>query len=188
MPDDFASLLKVCEDEAIERWRKTKISVMVFGPNTEGTTPGGQLRRFIIQKCKAHGIAIKGEHKELIDVYRKILGSDRNLCTMELDWANRVNAVVIIPDSAGALVELGMFSFFGRICSKTIVLFKDKYSPDRKLSFINLGPKLAYEEKKAKIEYVNYQEKELVWNKVEEFLLGFRAAKWEQSLLKEMVA
>ena len=161
---------------------------MVFGPNTDGREIGSQLRKYIIEKCSEYGILVRTEHEDLKKVHSKILGSGRNLCGLEYNTAKHVNAIVMIPDSPGSLVELGMFAFAGKICSKTLILFRDKYSlPDAQLSFVYLGPKLSYEERKAKIEFVNYRRKKLVWQRVRAFLHEIKALKWEESALRELL-
>lgn len=162
---------------------------MVFGPNTDGRGIGSQLRKYILEKCNEYGILVRTEHEDFKKMHSKILGSGRNLCGLEYKTAKHVNAIVMIPDSAGSLVELGMFAVIDRVCSKTLILFREKYSlPDAQLSFVYLGPKLSYEERKAKIEFVNYRRKELVWERVQAFLHEVRALKWEGSVLRELLS
>lgn len=164
------------------------INVMVLGPKAEKETPSAKLRKFIIDQCREHRTAIKGEHKRLIRAFRKTAGSNISLCSMELDIAlNEVDAVIIIPDSEGSFVELGLFSLVDNVCRKTLLLFNEKYIPgednEDKLSFIHLGPKLAYESRRAVVDYVDYSDKESVWLKVDSFLQDFRAAKYDKSQL-----
>lgn len=184
---------KVLEDKVLEEYdrmlsedyEKTKLCVMVLGPNTDKTTPGAQLREFIVQQCRVHGIGIKGERDELINTYRERVGSKQNLCSMERHFAHRVaNALVIIPDSAGSLVELGMFAFDDKISFKTLVLFSDEYPYELETqpSFIQVGPKLAYEARRVPTLVVNYKEKELVWEKVDEFLQDIRIIEFDKGL------
>ncbi len=101
---------------------------------------------------------------------------------MELKAAEHVDAIIMIPDSAGSLVELGMFALSPKVREKTIILFKDKYSlPAAQLSFVYLGPTLAYQASNAPIEFLDYRRKELAWQKVKDFLHSKRADKYERS-------
>lgn len=154
-----------------ERMDKIQINVMVLGPNTDKRTLGAQLRNFIIGKCKAYATTVKGEHEQLISIHKQRMGAGHNLCSMERDMAKYdIHAVVIIPDSPGSFVELGMFAFEDRICSKTLVLFNGDYEQETEPSFMHRGPKLAYRHRGASIEFVNYRKKELAWGKVYNFL------------------
>lgn len=155
---------------------------MVLGPNTAKRTLGARLRKSIIEACKAYATSVRGEHEQLIKIHQQITGTGHNLCSMERDMArHNVDAVVIIPDSAGSLVELGMFALEDDICEKTLVLFNDKYALEYEPSFMHRGPKLAYQARKSLIEFVNYRKRELVLDKVRQFLQSRKALKYDQS-------
>lgn len=176
---EFFAAFAIAQDQ---EWDKTRISIMVFGPNTDGKKIGSSLRKYIIKKCNEYGVVVRTEHEAFIDIHSKILGSNRSLCTMELKVAEHVDAIIMIPDSAGSLVELGMFALSPKVREKTIILFKDKYSlPAAQLSFVYLGPTLAYQASNAPIEFLDYRRKELAWQKVKAFLHSKRADKYERS-------
>lgn len=185
MVSGYEEFIKSYESNFPERYRKTKINVMVLGPKTESPSHSAQLREFIVKQCREHVTAIKGEHKQLIRTFQRTVRVNHSLCSMEIDVAiNEVDAVIIIPDSAGSFVELGLFCMINDICRKTLVLFNDKYKPrEGEPSFMNLGPKLAYESRKAIVDFVDYSDKKSVWKKVDNFLLNFKALKYDQSIL-----
>lgn len=185
MVSGYEEFIKSYKSNFPERYGKTKINVMVLGPKSESPSPSAQLREFIIRQCREHVTAIKGEHKQLIRTFQRTVRVHHSLCSMEIDVAkNEVDAVIIIPDSAGSFVELGLFCIIDDICSKTLVLFNDKYKPrEGKSSFMHLGPKLAYESRNAIVDFVDYSDKKSVWEKVDNFLLHFRALKYDQSLM-----
>ena len=189
MPLTTKEFLAVFETAQHQEWDKTKISIMVFGPNTEGKKIGSSLRKYIIEKCNEYGVVIRTEHEDFTDIHREILGSGRSLCTMELTVARHVDAIVMIPDSEGSLVELGMFAPYREFHEKTLILYRDKYSsPAAQLSFVYLGPTLAYKASNAPIEFLDYRRKELAWQKVKAFLHNKRADKYERSNLKKLVS
>lgn len=174
--------------EAHERWDNTPISVMVFGPDISSTGISSLLRKHIVYKCSEYGILVRTEHEDFQESYRQLLGSKRNLCGLEYLAARHVDALVMIPDSPGSFIELGMFSLAKEVCEKTLILFSKAFSsPDNQFSFVFLGPKLAYKERKAKIEFVDYTRTDLAWKKVYKFLRERRALKWEQSVYEDLL-
>lgn len=184
MFDDYATFYDGFQANLDEDFNKTQFSIMVLGPNTDKTTPAAQLRKFIIEKCESHGVTIKGEHKKLIGAYTRILGAGSHLCGYELYLAKKgVDAVIIIPASAGSWVELGMFALVEDVCQRTLVLFSDKYSDETIPTFIHLGPKLAYKKQGASVQYVDYTEKDLAWTTVAEFVQISKANKFHKTIL-----
>lgn len=181
-PTNWAQFVDDYEQALEDQWSRTRIAVMVFGPNLASSGIGARLRKFIIGRCADHGIAVTGEHTQLADIYQKIVGSGRNLCTMEVHAANRVDAVIMLPASAGSLVELGMFALSDTIAPKTLILFQDKHAQNGEPSFIHAGPQKSYTELGAKLEYVNYRKTREVWNIVDEFLRDFRVVKFNRIL------
>lgn len=180
MQDDSESFNEKYEQDLKERWGKVRISAMVLGPNTDAKSLGAKLRRFIIERCKEYATPVKGESERVTNVHKQIFGHRHNLCSMESDMAHKqVDAVVIIPDSPGSLVELGMFALEDKVCSKCLVLFSDKYEKDEKPNFIRLGPQLSYHFRGAKTPVVNYRERDKVWQLVKDFLLDQKARKFD---------
>lgn len=168
-----------------ERWDKTVISILVFGPNTNHTTLGAKLRSYILQKCDHYCVTVRCEHTGFIDSHRSMLGENKNLVFAELDAARFVDAIIIIPDSPGSFVELGMLSPCKNIHEKVLILFKHKYANDNN-SFVHQGPKLAFTENHATIKYVNYRKKRSTWEEIKPFLQKKKADVYERSILSAL--
>lgn len=186
MPQNISEFLKQYKKATQERWDRTSISVMVFGPSTNSNTLSSKLRSYIINKCSEYGVTLRCEHSGFIDIHRDRLGPNKNLVFAELDAARFVNVIIIIPDSPGSFVELGMLSPCKNIHRNIIILFKDKYEGNDN-SFIYSGPKLAYEENNARIVYVNYRRKQSTWETVKSFLREKKADKYEGDIVRDLV-
>lgn len=169
-----------------ERWDNTEISILVFGPNTNHTTLGAKLRSYILKKCDKYSVTVRCEHSGFIDSHRSMLGQNKNLVFAELDAARFVDAIIIIPDSPGSFVELGMLSPCKKIHEKVLILFKHKYANDNN-SFVHEGPKLAFAENHATIKYVNYRNKRSTWEEIKLFLHEKKADRYENNILSDLV-
>lgn len=178
MPEDLKSFYTEYDNTLREKWDRIKIRVMVFGPKPDHTDPGAQLRKFIIEKCNTHHTVVKSEHEKLSEIHKRITGSTHNLCNMEREAAKAVDGIIILPYSAGSLVELGMFALEPDIHEKTFILFSDEYLQTLDDSFIGLGPKLSYHIGGANVEVVDYKMKELAWSRIHEFLQTQKARKY----------
>ena len=98
------------------------------------------------------------------------MGEHSNLCIYEAHLADKwADAIIIIPDSAGSLVELGLFTLRHKIHPKIMVLFNTQH-PATENSYINQGPRLDYKLGDAVVEDVEYTELDTVWNLVDDFL------------------
>jgi len=173
---DFDGSVPEYEDLLIEQAKNTKINVLLLGPNTNKQESGAKLRRYIKDRCTGERNAIYGERKDLIKVYKKNIGKYADLCSYEFHLATEVvDAIIIIPDSAGSLVELGMFSRIYKVHPNTLVLFSNDYKQQNKTDFIGLGPKRSYENGRAFVKTVNYRDQGLVWNIVDSFLSIMKA-------------
>ena len=160
---------------------RIKIKVLLLGPNTDTESPGAKLRKYIATNCAGHRTAIRGERKDLIAAFKKVMGSKYfDLCSYEQSLAETVDALIIIPASAGSLVELGLFALSENIHPKTLVLFNCLYEEDDSPTFIKLGPKLSYDIRGATVMTVDYLDKEGIWNIVNDFLLKRRAIKFSK--------
>jgi len=115
-----------------------------------------------------------------------MLGENKNLVFAELDAARFVDAIIIIPDSPGSFVELGMLSPCKPIHEKVLILFKHKYADDNS-SFVHEGPKLAFTENHATIKYVNYRKKRSIWQEIKPFLQEKKADRYESSILSDLL-
>jgi hypothetical protein len=70
-----------------------------------------------------------------------------------------------IPDSPGSFAELGLFSLSDDICPKLLIIFDSHYHGDN--SYLQRGPKICAENRRAMIEYLDYTNIENVWSVVE---------------------
>lgn len=76
--------------------------------------------------------------EEFKDYYRN--GNYRDLLTFEDDIASISSIVLIILESEGALVELGLYCSRDRFLDKLLVVVDEEKSPPDSDSFISLGP------------------------------------------------
>ena len=180
MPKDFDGSVSEYEDLLIEQAKKIKVNILLLGPCTRSRRPAARLRKYIATRCEGGRNAIYGERKDLIEVFQKKIGEFANLCIYELHLATEVvDAIIIIPDSAGSLVELGMFSLKYNIHPCTLILFSNKHNPQNEDDFISLGPKRSYNF----VETVDYRDKEVVWNIVDKFLSRMKSEKFGRKRL-----
>lgn len=178
-PDsELKELLEEIQHSIHPKIQKKKIRVLVFGPDIKDNKPGATLRKYIIDKCREDNYTVVlAEHKEIIQLYEKIVGSANDLCNMEYHLVKEiVDGVVIIPDSVGSFIELGMFTIDDTVHSKILILFNNKYDANMADSFVGLGAKTAYDKGNAKTRILDYENKEAAWDEVSGFL-DFRKGK-----------
>jgi len=156
------------------------LNVIVFGPGDKDTRPSGCLRRRLLDHCRKYGCTPRTEHSDMARLDASMKHNLTNLCTMEKDHVLNADAIVIIPDSPGSFVELGMFALHKDIPSKCLLLLDREYFPTSPESFVALGPVKAYAQKHARIEYVQYQEADEVTSLVDGFLGDRQVVKYDQ--------
>ena len=183
---DLDKLYKSIEDSIdIEDER---IRILVFGPNLDKDGTGSELRRHIVQKCKYDGfITVLAEHEEIQELYLKIFGPIYDLCKMEFHLAvdkdrntgyDLIDGIILLPDSAGSLVELGMFVIEEGIHRKMLVLFNNIYETTITDSLIGKGAKLALDNgHSATTKIIDYQDFGNSWAEVSKFLDSIRSNK-----------
>lgn len=184
MTNERQSFVEEMAQYYAEAARETNVRVMVLGPSLVDGSPSATLRRFIIGQCNDRHVTLTGEHEGLLTAYEQVTGPKSNLCTHELTIANRSHAIVIIPDSPGSFIELGMFVWYPDICSKTLVLVDNRYDIKNSRTFLALGPLRAYLEQRGTVISVNYEDTITVWTTVNEFLDSFRRRELNQNLIK----
>lgn len=165
----------------ISQAKKTKIRVLLLGPDTKSKSSAAKLRKFIHEKCTGDRISVLGEREDLINAFSKVIGKYADLCIYEQTLARKLEAMIIIPASAGSFAELGMFSMEDDIHSKTLVLFDKRRVNDDKKTFITLGPNLSYRTRGATVEPVDYDDLATVWEIVNDFLEKRKAIKFSNS-------
>ena len=181
MKSDFNEVVDHYDKIVDAQFEKSKITAMVLGPNTSLKRHSSILRKFIIDEFDSSVTVILGEHKALSKSYTRRFKAAGNLCSFERDIArNEADVVVIIPDSAGSLVELGMFALDDDVSFKTLILFNQAHISEENKSFIQAGPQIAYETRGASVEIVDYRSKKKIKNIVEKFFFRFRAIKYDR--------
>lgn len=190
----FDELYQTIEDSF--ELKGVKIHILVFGPDLSGDGTGSELRKHIISKCKEDSfIVVLAEHEEIQKRYKKILGTIHDLCKMEFHLATTldknhghdlIDGIIILPDSAGSLVELGMFALEDRIHNKMLVLFNKDYEATITESFVGKGAKLSFDNGRARTKVIDYHNLEIAWQDVSNFLKEIRSRKlwktWRKSI------
>lgn len=138
-----------------------RIRVLIFGPDLKSNKPSSTLRKYIIRQCTKNKYnVVLSKHQQIQQLcrhYQNILGPAHNLCRMEYHLAiaktpktqkDIIDGIIIIPDSAGSFIELGMLALADDAHLKTLVLFNESYSSRMNSSFVGLGAKseLSYKE------------------------------------------
>lgn len=177
---EFAELFQDIREAIHAKASKKKIKVLVFGPDITRNKASAKLRKYIISKCKKHDYTVVlAEHEEIRKLYESIFGSANDLCNMEYHLATEkihrtkediIDVIVIIPDSVGSFIELGMLSINDSIHEKVLILFNKNFESDISNRFIGLGAKAAYDNGNAKTRILNYEDKKTAWDEVAGFL------------------
>lgn len=124
-----------------------------------------------------------GEHKSLIRTYKKAVGAKAtNLADHEWELANRIDLLVIFPSSPGSIAELGMFCLEDDIARKMVIFLNRKHR--KSVSFVVNGPVAAAKRRNSKVFYVDYSDRDRIWQKVKNLVLDIRANKGRTRLLK----
>jgi len=184
LPRDFDGSVTEYEDLLIEQAKRTKINLLLLGPGINTRSTGARLRKYIASKCKGERNAIYGERDDLINAFKRVIGKYYDLCSYEFHLATKVDAIIIVPASPGSLVELGLFSLEDDIHPKTLVLFSSDHNPNNEPDFISLGPKKSYGITGATVETVDYSNKKLIWNIVDDFLEKMKAIKFHKKRME----
>jgi len=164
-----------------------KTHILVFGPDKASKQPGSKLRKYIIKKCKEDKLnVVLAEHDEIQKHYTKILGPIYDLCKMEYHLAieayknhgyDLIDGIILIPDSAGSLIELGMFVIEEKIHSKMLILFNDEYKNKIKNNFVGKGAKQSYDNGHAMTRIIDYKDFDNSWIEVKNFLTLIKSNK-----------
>lgn len=136
-----------------------------------------------------------GEHNRLIQTYHKATGYElppdgkldtANLSLFEGVLAEYADLVVILPDSPGSFAELGMFSVAPQVCPKLLLIIKGQYKGVA--NFINRGPVIAATNSRAQVEYVDYADRQKVFEVVKTEVIKIRDSIASQGLWQKRVS
>ena len=167
------------------------IRILVLGPALEDRGSGSDLRNHIIRKCKdAEFTVVLTEYIEMQELFQKLWGPVHDLCKMEFLLAyekdkntghNIIDGIIIVPNSAGSFIELGMFVIEEEIHDKMLVLFNKDHEPTITSSFVGKGAKTALDNgRRATTEMTDYKDFDNTWSQVSEFLTWLRYnKKWQ---------
>jgi len=156
-----------------------------LGPSLDDAGPGSDLRRYIIRKCNdAQFIVVLTEYAQIQELFEKLWGPVNDLCKAEFCLAyekdkntghNIIDGIIIIPNSAGSFVELGMFVIEEEIHDKMLVLFNKHHETTITDSFVGKGAKMALDNAhRATTILMDYQDFDNTWSEVSKFLTWVR--------------
>lgn len=167
------------------------LCILVLGPSLGENAPGSRLRSHIVQECRRLEIdVVLAEHSELQEFFVSLYDPIDDLCKMEWTLATEkdkntghdlIDAILILPDSPGSFVELGMFVFGDHIHSKILVLFNKEHEATMQESFIGRGAKLAFDNGHASTIIMDYGDLRNSWTAVRRFLDFRRSSRrWDR--------
>lgn len=177
---DFEKLFQEIKESLDPEIERKKIRVLIFGPDLKNADKASaKLRKYIIDQCgKDEYTVVLAEHEEIKQLYEKIFRSANDLCKMEYHLAKAkikgidiIDGIVIIPDSEGSFIELGMLVIDDELHDKILVLFNKLYKSEMDSNFVGLGAKSAFDNgKKARTKLINYNSKNVAFKEVTDFL------------------
>lgn len=161
------------------------IRILVLGPSLDDDGPASVLRRYIIQKCNdAQFIVVLTEYAQMQELFEKLWGPVNDLCKAEFCLAyekdkntghNIIDGIIILPNSAGSFIELGMFVIEEEIHNKMLVLFNKDHETTITDSFVGKGAKMALDNaQRATTKLMDYQDFDSTWSEVSKFLTWVR--------------
>jgi hypothetical protein len=142
------------------------------------------LKRRLEKRLKQCHVRL-GEHKALIHAYSEAVGPRAsNLADHEFALAKeKMDLVVIFPCSPGSFAELGMFCLAQGIPTKMRIFVDKQYRNSR--GYVMQGPVKAAAQNNAGVFFVDYLDREKIWEHVHHIVLEVKARKRKRSLLSE---
>jgi hypothetical protein len=122
-----------------------------------------------------------GEHDHLIAAYGRIFQkSDTkdpksvNLARFEATLSRHVHLIVLFPESAGSLAELGLFACPGGVAEKLFVIVEKwrETEPTYHNGYLARGPMASVKSAKGRIKYLDYDDLEAIYNAISEVVEG----------------
>lgn len=177
MNSDIARVAATLEAAIDGALAKVRVDVLVMGPQLPTTGqnahPAATLRAMLLARIGEFGGGVAPELHTLMHARLKF-GPDADLCEYEHHLANACHLVVIIPDSPGALCELGYFGMDDAFCAKMIVLVSKEH-PDRD-SYVSDGPLRAAWKRRAQVHRVEYSDVDGCWQLVKSEIMRVRSS------------
>ncbi|MCA9179403.1 MAG: hypothetical protein KDB14_33330 [Planctomycetales bacterium] len=169
-----------------ERVHEAQVDVFVMGPHVpprkadSELSSSARLRKFLIQRLQSEGYAVPPDLKAVIALTEKHLGKGVDLATVEHTFAEEVDLLIFIPDSNGSAAEAGYFAGLTRLRkthlgTKAVVLLSatSKSNP----GYVALGPARQLRAAGARVHYVNYSHRNVIWKIVENEVADARSLK-----------
>lgn len=164
------------------------IRILVLGPSLDDDGPASLLRRHIIQECNhAQFTVVLAEYPQIQQLFEKLWGPLNDLCKAEFCLAyekdkdtghNIIDGIIILPNSAGSFIELGMFVIEEEIHDKMLVLFNKDHETTITDSFVGKGAKMALDNaRRATTTLTDYRDLDSAWSEVSRFLTWVRYKK-----------
>lgn len=149
---EIKSIAKFVEERLFQARSKRRFSVFLCGADIKNSDTGRSRMADLFSEFTRYEI----HYPE--DLFEDLLaGQGNSLLSLENLLADSVDVIVIFPESAGSLVELGAFANNERLVKKLICLPEKKYR--NKKSFINYGPhRLIRSSKTGKVIPINYDD------------------------------
>jgi hypothetical protein len=168
-------------EEAVDEVRLTVFVCGPFVPRKKAgkkRTPGAIARQFVTSKITELGsVVIWGEHfanKKLPSgrlAFKYFTDADK-----EVLFAHKyADLIIIFPESAGSLAELGGFSLHDGVARKMLVVF-DKHRKGDK-GYVIQAVARAAKSRKARIRYRDYRRLEELWGEVRRTLKEYKTRK-----------
>lgn len=173
MSKEFDRITREFEEGIALDLARTPVKVVVMGPALTDSSPAAKLRSDIITAAQDYGATIRPEHGGLIRAAARKLRKGHHLTAMEIQLVAFSDVVVMIPDSAGSLCELGLFATFREYGPKLLILASKKYP--RAGSYVADGPLTAAKHNHAEVKYVDYEDTGKAWLHVERRLQRVQA-------------
>lgn len=162
--------------EAIEDdFQSIDVKVLIMGPSASPdaeNSAGAKLRIDLARRCREFGTSVFPEHPTLVTAAAK-LGEDHDLCTYEHHLVRQCQLLIVLPASPGSFCELGFFGMRNEACTKMLILFDQKKPASG--TYVADGPVRAAKNRRALVEYVNYDAFDDVWELVRRQIVNVRA-------------
>lgn len=156
----------------------SRLSVFVAGPLIEkgwgaeelNSRPASKLRLTVKDHVEGelqHEV-IFGEHRGVAEMGDEHFGSQSSFAIAEMALVNDVDAIVIIPASAGSFCELGTWSLVSNLCSKMLIIADKQFDSDQ--SYLRLGTLRMAVNGGATVAWCDYSDGDAVNAHVSEFI------------------
>lgn len=181
--DQRETVLKDFVDRVAQATRETPLTVFVCGPavftskGTKSRRRGARIRDFVSKKIAERGLTVFwGEHRSLRNAGKGISLESFTDADREVHFAEKsADLILIFPDSAGSIAELGGFSLHEHIAPKMLVVFDASRRFGK--GFVITAVARAAKTRKAQIKFKDYSQKADVWTTVEQVLTKIQTVK-----------